>query len=180
MPKAVAMEATRKAAGLDIAVDALMENADDAQRLADEASRALRDAVEDVRRELKGKREVPEEVVELVVKTLESVKTTAKGPRLSISVHISNDVMKAVPDLLGKLGAIPGGPQPEFKKGPDGFKEEFKKEPQRQRRGTPQPPPGGAGRRAGMSPVAPRVTAAAAVRPRPSGTSTRRAAPLSV
>jgi hypothetical protein len=172
LPKTVAMEATRKAKGLDIAVDALMENEADAQRIADEAQRGIREAVEDIRRELKGKKEVPEEVVDLVVKTMESVKTTAKGSRLTITVHISNEVMKAVPDLLNKLGAIPGGPQPEFKQ------QEFKKE--RRRGGDAPPPPGSAGRRAALPPVATRVTAADAAGLRASAMNTRRAAQLAV
>jgi hypothetical protein len=176
MPKTVVMEATRKTTGLDIAVEAGMENEADAQRLADEASKSIRDAVEDVRRELKAKREVPEEVVELLVKTLESVKTTAKGPRLTITVHISNDLMKAVPDLLGKLGAIPGGPQPEFKK--EEIKE-LKKQPERRRGDAPQPPPGATVRRAAIPALAPWVTNAVVAGPRPPETSTRRAALLS-
>jgi hypothetical protein len=177
LPKALVMEVTRKAAGLDLGVEAVMENETDAQRLADAAQKTLREGIEDIKREVKRKPDVPKEAVDLVVKVLESVKTTAKGSSLNISVHISNDVMKAVPDLLSKLGAIPGGPQPEFKEPP---KEELKKDQAPERGGAPQRSPGATGRRAGMPPVAPRVTAAAATVPRPSATGARWTAPLCV
>jgi len=173
LPKAVAMEATRKANGLDIVVDAVMENEADARRLADEASKGLRDGFEDIQRELKRK-DVPKEASELLTKTLETVKIQAKAATISISIHVSNEVMKAVPDLLGKIGAIPGAPPPppELKKEFNEIKE-FKKIPNRQRRDAP--PPGASGRRAGMPALAPRWTAAAVTVGCPSQTSIWRA-----
>ncbi len=156
LPKAVVAETIRKATGVEVLLEAVMENADDAQRLADEARKAIRDAIEDAKRELQRKPDVPKEVVELVTKTMESIKTSAKGTSLSFSVHISNDVMKAVPDLLEKIGAIPGGPRPELPAPPP--PPGAKKGGLQQSRLAPRGVPGDAGHWAGMSP--PRLTAA--------------------
>src|SRR5262249_30886028 len=96
-----------------------------------------------------------------------------------ISVHVSNELLKAVPNLLEKLGVFPGGPQPEFQKGP-GEGKELKQAPQGQGQCAGGPAPGSARRRAGVSPGAPWERAAATALPRLAVTSTRWAARLSV
>ncbi|MCI0462382.1 MAG: hypothetical protein L0Z62_35975 [Gemmataceae bacterium] len=164
LPRTIVMETTRKAAGLDILVEAVMENAGDAQRLAEEATRGLREGIEEVRRELTRKPDVPKEAVELITKTMETIKVQAKGASLNISGHVSNDVMKAVPDLLNKIGAFPGGPRRELPKEFNEIKE-LKKAPERERRNAP-PPPGTSGRRAARPALGPMVTAAVVACPR--------------
>lgn len=149
MPKSVAMEATRKAKGLDIVLDAVMANADDAQRLAEEAKRTLHEALEDIRREVKRNPEVTKEGLELVTKTLESIKIQAKAANLNLSLHISNDVLKIVPDLLGKIGAFPGGRPLGARRGCDEV-EEPPQPVERDRRGAANAPRRANGRRAGV------------------------------
>ena len=180
MPKALVMEVTRKTAGLDLIVEALMENEADAERLAEAATKGLREGIEQVRREMTRNPDVPKEAVELVTKTMETVKVQAKAANLHISVRISNEVMKAVPDLLGKLGAIPGGPQPQFKQEfkDKGDIKEFKRSPARERRGAPNLPPGASGRQTRMP--APAPLWAAAARACPSRAFSRRTAPVAV
>jgi hypothetical protein len=175
LPKTVLVEVVRKAAGVDLVVDAVTANADDAERLSNEASKVLREAVENIQKEMNNKPDVPKKAVELVTKTLESVKVKAKGTSLRISVHVSNEVMKAVPDLLGKLGALPGGPQPEFEKGPGGV-QPVPPPPPAQGQGALGPVPGAVGWRAGVSPVTPWGRVAATAVPRLAEMNTLRAA----
>jgi hypothetical protein len=175
--KTLQMEATRKAAGVDIAVDAVLESEGVAKRVADEASKNLREVVEDVRRQLKAKPEVPEETATLVTRTVESVKVKAKGTSLYLSVHVSNELLKAVPDLLGKLGVFPGGPQPEVQKEPGQVKP-FKPAQPGKGQGALGPPAGAALWRVGMSPVTPWGRVAATAVPCLAATRARQAAPL--
>jgi hypothetical protein len=163
LPKSVVAEVSRKAAGLDVTVEALMQNETDAERMREATQRTLREAIEDIRREAKRKPDVPQDLIELFTKTLESVKTSAKGSTVIGSVHISNAVMKAVPNMLDRLGAVPGGVQPElrpeFRKDFDKPKQEFK-EKRGQRRGALLAPQGAPARRVNLAPVAPRLDAA--------------------
>ena len=163
MPKGLVLEVTRKLRGLDLVTDLVMANADQAQELTNKANEGIREAIQEIRKETQRKPDVPKEAIDLLTRTLESVKTTAKGSSIIVTVHISNEVMQAVPDLLEKLGAIPG-PRQEFKKE---FKKEeikeIKRAPAREKGAALRIPQGPRGRQAGMPALMRRVAESAAL-----------------